>query len=164
MSKLLGFIILYEVNDDGFNVFCDIFWFSSSFMFLNFITCGNFWRTDYSALNRKWFFFYSIVIESIVLVVLPQVRYLFNEPYINSMLGTILFVLVLIVCNMGTQYIGIKRLVDIGITNPKWYLGINFLLLGSILLPGEIKSIIVHSINMVVLVMPRQTIKNNKSH
>ena len=43
---------------------------------------------------------------------------------------------------MGTQYIGIKRLVDIGITNPKWYLGINFLLLGSILLPGEIKSII----------------------
>lgn len=65
---------------------------------------------------------------------------------------------------MGTQYIGIKRFVDIGITNPKWYLGLNFLLLGSILLPGEIKSIIVHSINMVVLVMPRQTIKNNKSH
>ena len=94
----------------------------------NFITCGNFWRTDY------------------------------------SILGAILFVLILIVCNMGTQYIGIKRLVDIGITNPKWYLGINFLLLGSILLPEEIKSIIVHSINMVVLVMPRQTIKNNKSH
>ena len=80
------------------------------------------------------------------------------------MLGTILFVLVLIVCNMGTQYIGIKRFVDIGITNPKWYLGLSFLLLGSILLPREIKSIIVHSINMVVLVMPRQTIKNNKSH
>jgi len=34
VSKLLGFIILYEVNDDGFNVFGDIFWFSSSFMFL----------------------------------------------------------------------------------------------------------------------------------
>jgi len=65
---------------------------------------------------------------------------------------------------MGTQYIGIKRFVDIGITNPKWYLGLSFLLLGSILLPGEIKSIIVHSINMVVLVMPRQTIKNIKSH
>ena len=125
----------------------------------NFITCGNFWRTDYSALNRKWFFFYSLIVESIVLVVLPQVRYLFNEPYINSMLGTILFVLVLIVCNMGTQYIVIKRLVDIGITNPKWYLGLNFLLLGSILLPGEIKSIIVHSVNMVVLVMPRKLLK-----
>ena len=120
----------------------------------NFITCGNFWRTDYSALNRKWFFFYSLIIESIILIVLPQVKYLFNEPYINSILGTILFVLILIVCNMVTQYIGI--------TNPKWYLGLNFLLLGSILLPGEIKSIIVHSINMVVLVMPSQTIKNNK--
>ena len=130
----------------------------------NFFKYGRLWKTDYSALNRKWFFFYSLIIESIILIVLPQVRYLFNEPYINSMLGTILFVLVLIVCNMGTQYIGIKRLVDIGITNPKWYLEINFLLLGSILLPGEIKSIIVHSINMVVLVMPRQTIKNNKSH
>ena len=34
MSKLLGFIILYEVNDDSFNVFHDIFWISSSFMFL----------------------------------------------------------------------------------------------------------------------------------
>lgn len=130
----------------------------------NFFKYGRLWKTDYSALNRKWFFFYSLIVESIVLVVLPQVRYLFNEPYINSMLGTILFVLVLIVCNMGTQYIGIKRLVDIGITNPKWYLWINFLLLGSILLPGEIKSIIVHSVNMVVLVMPRQTIKNNKSY
>ena len=127
----------------------------------NFITCGNFWRTDYSALNRKWFFFYSLIIESIIVIVLPQVKYLFNEPYINSIFGTILFVLILIVCNMGTQYIGIKRFVDIGITNPKWYLGLNFLLLGSILLPG---SIIVHSINMVVLVMPRQTIKNIKSH
>ena len=72
----------------------------------NFITCGNFWRTDYSALNRKWFFFYSLIIESIILIVLPQVRYLFNEPYIISMLGTILFVLVLIDSNMGTQYIG----------------------------------------------------------
>lgn len=92
----------------------------------NFFKCGKFWRTDYSALNRKWFFFYSLIIESIVLVVLPHVKYLFNEPYINSILGTILFVLVLIVCNMVTQYIGIKRLVDIGITNPKWYLGINF--------------------------------------
>ena len=130
----------------------------------NFITCGNFWRTDYSALNRKLFFFYSLIIESIIVIVLPQVKYLFNEPYINSILGAILFVLILIVCNMGTQYIGIKSLVDICITNPKWYLGINFLLLGSILLPEEIKSIIVHSINMVVLVMPRQTIKNNKSH
>lgn len=130
----------------------------------NFFKYGRLWKTDYSALNRKWFFFYSLIIESIILIVLPQVRYLFNEPYLNSMLGTILFVLILIVCNMVTQYIGIKRLVDIGITNPKWYLGINFLLLGSILLPGEIKSIIVHSINMVVLVMPRQTIKNNKSH
>lgn len=130
----------------------------------NFFKYGRLWKTDYSALNRKWFFFYSLIIESIILIVLPQVRYLFNEPYLNSMLGTILFVLILIVCNMVTQYIGIKRLVDIGITNPKWYLGINFLLLGSILLPGEIKSIIVHSINMVVLVMPRQTIKNSKSH
>lgn len=126
----------------------------------NFITCGDFWRTDYSALNRKWFFFYSLIIESIVLVVLPQVRYLFNEPYINSMLGTILFVLILIVCNMGTQYIGIKRLVDIGIRNPKWYLGLNFLLLGSVLIPGDIKTIIVNAINMVVLVMPNQSIKN----
>ena len=130
----------------------------------NFFKYGRLWKTDYSALNRKWFFFYSLIIESIILIVLPQVRYLFNEPYLNSMLGTILFVLILIVCNMVTQYIGIKRLVDIGITNPKWYLGINFLLLGSILLPGEIKSIIVHSVNMVVLVMPRQTIKNNKSY
>lgn len=132
--------------------------------FYNFITCGNLWRTDYCALNRKWFFFYSLIIESIILIVLPQVKYLFNEPYINSMLGTILFVLVLIVCNMGTQYIGIRRLVDIGITDPKWYLGLNFLLLGSVLLLGDIKTIIVNAINMVVLVMPRQIIKNNKSH
>ena len=128
----------------------------------NFITCGNFWRTDYSALNRKWFFFYSLIIESIILIVLPQVKYLFNEPYINSIFGTILFVLILIVCNMGTQYIGIKRLVDIGIRirNPKWYLGLNFLLLGSVLISGDIKTIIVNAINMVVLVMPNQSIKN----
>ena len=57
----------------------------------NFITCGNFWRTDYSALNRKLFFFYSLIIESIIVIVLPQVKYLFNEPYINSIFGTILF-------------------------------------------------------------------------
>ena len=125
----------------------------------NFFKCGKFWRTDYSALNRKWFFFYSLIIESVVLVVLPYVKHLFNEPYINSILGTILFVLVLIVCNMVTQYIGIKRLVDIGIRDPKWYLGLNFLLLGSVLLPGDIKTIIVNAINMVVLVMPNQTIK-----
>lgn len=130
--------------------------------FYNFIKCGKFWRTDYSALNRKWFFLYSFIIESIVLVVLPQIKYLFNEPYIDSMLGTILFVLILIICNMGTQYIGVKRLVDIGITEPKWYLGLNFLLLGSVLLPGDIKTIIVNAVNMVVLVMPRQTVKNNK--
>ena len=125
----------------------------------NFFKYGRLWKTDYSALNRKWFFFYSLIIESIVLVVLPRVKYLFNEPYINSILGTILFVLVLIVCNMVTQYIGIKRLVDIGVGDPKWYLGLNFLLLGSVLLPGDIKTIIVNAINMVVLVMPNQTIK-----
>lgn len=34
MSKLLGFIILDEVHDDYYNVFSDIFWFSSSFIFL----------------------------------------------------------------------------------------------------------------------------------
>lgn len=63
---------------------------------------------------------------------------------------------------MGTQYIGIKRLVDIGIRirNPKWYLGLNFLLLGSVLISGDIKTIIVNAINMVVLVMPNQSIKN----
>lgn len=60
---------------------------------------------------------------------------------------------------MITQYIGIKRLVDIGVRDPKWYLGFNFLLLGSVLLPGDIKTIIVNAINMVVLVMPNQTIK-----
>lgn len=129
----------------------------------NFFKYGRLWKTDYSALNRKWFFCYSLIIESIVLVVLPQVKHLFNEPYINSILGTILFVLVLIVCNMVTQYIGIKRLVDIGIRDPKWYLGLNFLLLGSVLLPGDIKTIIVNAINMVVLVMPNQSIKNKNT-
>lgn len=129
----------------------------------NFFKCGRFWKTDYSALNRKWFFFYSLIIECVVLVVLPQVKHLFNEPYINSILGTILFVLVLIACNMVTQYIGIKRFVDIGIRDPKWYLGLNVLLLGSVLLPGDIKTIIVNAINMVVLVMPRQTIKNKNT-
>ena len=130
----------------------------------NFIKCGNFWRTDYSALNRKWFFFYSLIIESIVLVVLPRVKYLFNEPYVNTTLGTIVFVFILIICNTITQFIGIKRLLDIGVTDPKWYLAVNFLLLGSALFPSDIKNVIVNAINMVILLMPRQTIKNNKSN
>ena len=37
---------------------------------------------------------------------------------------------------------------------------LNFLLLGSLLLPSDIKTIIVNAINMVVLVMPNQSIKN----
>ena len=56
----------------------------------------------------------------------------------------------------------LKRLFDIGITDPKWYLAVNFLLLGSALFPSTIKNIIVNAINMVILLMPRQKIKNNK--
>lgn len=40
---------------------------------------------------------------------------------------------------------------------------LNFLLLGSLLLPSEIKTIIVNAINMVVLVMPNQSIKNKNT-
>ena len=79
-------------------------------------------------------------------------------------LGTIVFVFILIICNTITQFIGIKRLFDIGVTDPKWYLAVNFLLLGSALFPSDIKNIIVNAINMVILLMPRQTIKNNKSN
>lgn len=41
--------------------------------------------------------------------------------------------------------------------------GLNFLLLGSVLLPGDIKTIIVNAINMVVLVMQNQSIKNKNT-
>ena len=95
---------------------------------------------------------------------MPHIRYLFNEPYVNTTLGTIVFVFILIICNTITQFIGIKRLFDIGVTDPKWYLAVNFLLLGSALFPSDIKNIIVNAINMVILLMPRQTIKNNKSN
>lgn len=130
----------------------------------NFFKIGYFWRTNYSALNRKWFFLYSLIIEGVVLIQLPHIRYLFNEPYVNTTLGTIVFVFILIICNTITQFIGIKRLFDIGVTDPKWYLAVNFLLLGSALFPSDIKNIIVNAINMVILLMPRQTIKNNKSN
>ena len=40
---------------------------------------------------------------------------------------------------------------------------LNFLLLGSLLLPSDIKTIIVNAINMVVLVMPNQSIKNKNT-
>lgn len=130
----------------------------------NFFKTGHFCRTNYSALNRKWFFLYSLIIEGVVLILLPHIRYLFNEPYVNTTLGTIVFVFILIICNTITQFVGIKRLIDIRITNPKWYLIVNFLLLGSALLPGDIKNIIVNAINMVILLMPRQTIKDNKSN
>ena len=49
----------------------------------NFFKIGHFWRTNYSALNRKWFFLYSLIIEGVVLILLPHIRYLFNEPYVN---------------------------------------------------------------------------------
>jgi len=104
----------------------------------NFFKTGHFWRNNYSALNRKWFFLYSLIIEGVVLILLP--------------------------CNTITQFIGIKRLVDIGVTDPKWYLAVNFFLLGSALFPSDIKNIIVNAINMVILLMPRQKIKNNKSN
>ena len=97
-------------------------------------------------------------------ILLPHIRYLFNEPYVNTTLGTIVFVFILIICNTITQFIGIKRLLDIGVTDPKWYLAVNFLLLGSALFPSDIKNVIVNAINMVILLMPRQTIKNNKSN
>lgn len=71
---------------------------------------------------------------------------------------------ILVICNTITQFIGVKRLFDIGITDPKWYLAVNFLLLGSALFPSTIKNIIVNAINMVILLMPRQKIKNNKSN
>lgn len=40
---------------------------------------------------------------------------------------------------------------------------LNFLLLGSLLLSSDIKTIIVNAINMVVLVMPNQSIKNKNT-
>ena len=64
----------------------------------NFFKIGHFWRTNYSALNRKWFFLYSLIIEGVVLILLPHIRYLFNEPYVNTTLGTIVFVFILIIC------------------------------------------------------------------
>ena len=64
----------------------------------NFFKIGHFWRTNYSALNRKWFFLYSLMIEGVVLILLPHIRYLFNEPYVNTTLGTIVFVFILIIC------------------------------------------------------------------
>lgn len=130
----------------------------------NFFKTGYFWRNNYSALNRKWFFLYSLIIEGVVLILLPHIRYLFNEPYVNTTLGTIVFVFILIICNTITQFIGIKRLFDIGVTDPKWYLAVNFLLLGAALFPSDIKNIIVNAINMVILLMPRQKIKTNKSN
>lgn len=132
--------------------------------FYNFFKTGYFWRNNYSPLNRKWFFLYSLIIEGVVLILLPNIRYLFNEPYVNTTLGTIVFVFILVICNTITQFIGVKRLFDIGITDPKWYLAVNFLLLGSALFPSTIKNIIVNAINMVILLMPRQKIKNNKSN
>ena len=64
----------------------------------NFFKVGHFWRSNYSALNRKWFFLYSLIIEGVVLILLPHIRYLFNEPYVNTTLGTIVFVFILIIC------------------------------------------------------------------
>ena len=130
----------------------------------NFFKTGHFCRTNYSALNRKCFFLYSLIIEGVVLILLPNIRYLFNEPYVNTTLGTIVFVFILIICNTITQFIGIRRLFDIGVTDPKWYLTVNLFLLGAALFPSDIKNIIVNAINMVILLMPRQKSKNNKSN
>ena len=88
----------------------------------NFFKIGHFWRSNYSALNRKWFFLYSLIIEGVVLILLPHIRYLFNEPYVNTTLGTIVFVFILIICNTITQFIGIKRLFDIGVSSFMGYL------------------------------------------
>ena len=40
----------------------------------NFFKIGHFWRTNYSALNRKWFFLYSLIIEGVVLIVNVNIR------------------------------------------------------------------------------------------